>query len=104
MSKHSPGTWLVDDDLDVELGGSGAWALLNNNDPECKANAHLISAAPDLLEAIIHLRTYVKVLHEQWVEDGKPLNTKLHGLAVCLNNRSGDMIDAAIAKATGETV
>lgn len=71
---------------------------------EAEANQRLMIAAPDLLEAVLRLKQYVKVLHQQWEEDGKPLNTKLHGLAVCLNNRPGDMIDAAIAKATGETV
>lgn len=90
MGKHSPGTWLVDDDLDVELGGSGAWALLNNNDPECKANAHLISAAPDLLAAVAHM---LGAAESDNMDDNS-------------NVWRSYMIDAraAITKATGETV
>ena len=111
MSGHTPGPWTLAESRHIETT-SGTFYLtygsvpktgapLFRNFSELDENARLIAAAPDLLEALLHLKRYVDVLKQQWEEDGRPLDNKLHGLAVCLNNRSGDMIDAAIAKATG---
>ena len=59
-----------------------------------KADARLIAAAPDLLAAAM---AFVKSIdsHSQDYE----LDTKEHGLAVCLNTHKGDLLRAAIAKA-----
>ena len=70
MSKHTPGPWAVrehwSDDGAFEVyptrGGApsyGQWSALaevpeygKEDSPEAEANAHLIAAAPDLLEAL----------------------------------------------------
>ena len=69
--------------------------------PERIAAARLIAAAPELLQALEHLKRHVAECIAQWEADGEPIDTKDHGLAVCLNNRAGDLINAALAKAKG---
>ena len=69
--KHTPGPWLRDDcsglDCDVRAASGRkvalCWGLASNNATnyradyraECDANAHLIAAAPELLEALQRL-------------------------------------------------
>lgn len=95
MSKHTPGPWIIDvynpndivsDVYDVEIcaiqpvdiGGRKMW----DYGEITKANASLIAAAPDLLEAIIDCRR-----------------------ALELANFTGELaiVDSAIAKARGES-
>jgi hypothetical protein len=66
--------------------------------------ARLIAAAPDLLEALQGYVAHIESCRAAWEEDGAERNTKMHGLAVALNNIFGDRIEEAIAKATGEPV
>ena len=89
-SKHAPGPWRVD--LAAYYPGTTSWLAIycsSQNGPlalvggtpvsdECRANANLIAAAPDLLEAL-------QKIHE-------------HGYTT-----TGDhaMVAEAIAKATG---
>ena len=54
----------------------------------------------ELLEALQELVAHVESCKQSWIADGSTRGTKEHGLAVCLNNRAGDMITAAIARAT----
>lgn len=66
--KGTPGSWVVDGDYDVttEDGTVVAWAAKGIFEPdEITANAHLIAAAPDLLEA---LQNIVKTLDEAGCE------------------------------------
>lgn len=95
MSAHTPGTWLAVGDW-VELVDDTRADICSvnpcdfgqssygRNDDEMRANARLIAAAPDLLEALQLVRDYVATMkgmgHQYQVE-----------------------IDAAIAKAKGET-
>lgn len=61
---------------------------------EMDANARLIAAAPELLEAC-----------QEFVEHIKSLGTdteKCRYLSMALNCRAGELIEQAIAKATGE--
>lgn len=100
MSKHTPGPWIAlnTHDIFTALGAKNAegtecfaddgWHIADVdqgdlNLDEMRANARLIAAAPELLEALVNL---LKV-HEG--EGG----TKYH---------AGDIARAAIAKATGE--
>lgn len=64
MNKHTPGPWSISDSSwvtnhrDIDAPTHGALAVVvwrmeeEERSPECEANAHLISAAPDLLEAL----------------------------------------------------
>jgi hypothetical protein len=106
MSKHTQAPWLISDD------GEGRWNdstlrsvrianpegsaiadtyvnCLVSTDEECRANARLIAAAPDLLRELSHL---VRLL-EPMEDDG---GLDIPGLATLNGAR------AAIAKATGE--
>lgn len=111
MSKHTPGPWIAkvhrenlqqvetDDAIVVHWTG---FSTSDMSPKTCKANAHLIAAAPDMLAALEAITKHAQEMHDMWCECGNPPNTKLHGMAVCLNNRAGDLIEAAIKKAKGE--
>ncbi|MDC7800258.1 hypothetical protein PQS91_10405 [Stenotrophomonas geniculata] len=100
MSKHTPGPWSVGEDGDM------IWAsdldhrpvLVANvpftRDPRVEADARLIAAAPELLDALIEA-----------VECGMvPISSAKEGGASAFSAqvRCADRIRAAIAKATGE--
>lgn len=58
-SKHTPGPWTVvhEDEgscfVDTVAPGNSQWAIAVPRGPNSKANARLIAAAPELLEALI---------------------------------------------------
>lgn len=83
MSKHTPGPWVA------RRCGSG-WAIDFNEDQEQvvdhvyeQADANLIAAAPDLLNACQQAREFLK--------------------SIANNTDELDALDAAIAKARGES-
>ena len=66
MTEHTPGPWIVDGDASVRVaGGHVVYAVAGNgcliatldsaNSSRQTANARLIAAAPDLLEALEHM-------------------------------------------------
>ena len=63
MSKHTPGPWEQDTE-DAEWGNSfvvnaGDWIIaemIDGEDETRRANARLIAAAPDMLEALLAIR------------------------------------------------
>lgn len=88
MSTHTPGPWLIeptdtskaivtDDCVICEMA---VWAY--EHQKEIEANAHLIAAAPDLLEAAIALQVAAPLGQSEW-------------------NAAADKLDKAIEKATG---
>jgi len=87
MNKHTPGPWVVDETHlqgsvnNLEIGRHITLCSLNVGRDQCLANARLIAAAPDMLEALIDCRR-----------------------ALELANFTGELavVDAAIARATGE--
>lgn len=114
-TQHTPGPWKLKKSW-VEVGGEfSTFAVTQDNGDRQglyiasvqrdinggEANARLIAAAPALLEALLELTAHVKSCEATWLADGGERDTKMHGLAVCLNNRAGDLIKAAIAQATG---
>tara|TARA_R100000458_G_C8021028_1_gene80756 strand:+ start:128 stop:469 length:342 start_codon:yes stop_codon:yes gene_type:complete len=109
-TKNTPGSWAADPCAHAD--GSTTIRLADGSgcgNTECQPiaqvwhsqDARLIAAAPELLEALEHLKRHVAECNAAWEADGAPIGTKEHGLAVCLNNRSGDLINAAIAKVKG---
>ncbi len=55
MSKHTPGPWVVDDVYNLITADNGnveIAACHSGRGADAKANAQLISAAPELLEAL----------------------------------------------------
>ena len=89
---HDPGTGTTSQPVATMIGDNKA------------ANARLIAAAPAMLAAIKSFQATVEENRKYWEANGSPLDTKEHGLAVCLNTRSGDLIDKAIAQAEGGEV
>lgn len=105
--KHTPGTWFVEDDFTVSSDhGQEICCCLSADDllcleegtgdhmsDEANANARLIAAAPDMLNALMATRIYVEVLEkllDPTVDPGAP-TIREHAA----------MLRAAIAKATG---
>lgn len=87
--KHSPAPWSIDELVQCSIhSGDKFIALINDSSSfsrgEHKANAHLIAAAPELLEALIKLTNYVS--------DDSPLR----------NTDEFDLAKAAITKALGQ--
>ena len=88
--KHTPGPWECDGDLVHKDGFQIAIVESHYEDyvELQQANARLIAAAPELLEALQHIQRCIP----------------LGGFAQIHHNSSTwSQIDAAIAKATGET-
>ena len=92
MNKHTPGPWKLrqtfnDDDCSHEIDGI---ALVFRSE-QANANARLIAAAPELLEALKLVVAYDEGNH-------------IDGLEMMLAySKALDAVRAAIAKAEGET-
>ena len=99
---HTPGPWLASPTASLgpqyavyaEASGRDV-AVVYDHDDRTEANAKLIAAAPDLLEACEAFVEHIQTLPDD--------TEKCRHLRLALNNRAGDMIVAAIAKAKGET-
>lgn len=97
MSKHTPGPWSLNKRfkspvvaLDLKDGGALlpiVDAVHGFDNAQAKANARLIAAAPELLEALQELRANIGAASLSQNEKGKQVRA---------------LADAAIAKATGE--
>lgn len=86
-TKHTPGQWFVEKNCVMSQGRCVARLDWEIRDVIDDANAHLIAAAPDLLEALI------SVLNDSVdIECGDRILVRPHV----------DMIQAAIAKARGD--
>jgi len=107
-ASHTPGPWSVFDGREVD--GISPWVVTGSGDPsdsdglyvaglavidaETLANARLIAAAPDLLEALKTVRDYVSDIVEGHIEGSAKLQFVAREDIVT--------IDAAIAKALGQ--
>jgi len=105
VSKHTPGPWALEPASmgfggvygpDGEIVFALAYARPDERpEAECEANAHLIAAAPEMLEALREALEYF---------DGKADAEYLPGRAAPVGNREMQLcgeIRAAIAKAEG---
>lgn len=107
-TKHTPGQWHIGSGngegsifadngrTRLEIGGTTLYPICQVNrkweDEEDEANARLIAAAPELLQAILDLFRECAMVHKYW---GDGANTKEADAAI---KRAKD----AIAKATGQ--
>ena len=107
-TKHTPGQWHIGSGngegsifadngrTRFEIGGTTLYPICQVNrkweDEEDEANARLIAAAPELLQAILDLFRECAIVHKYW---GDGANTKEADAAI---KRAKD----AIAKATGQ--
>jgi hypothetical protein len=71
--KHTPGPWIIDRSHKVDRDGTTIWAddviiadCVPDQHENHKANAHLIAAAPDLLEAMKELFKQCAMTHKHW--------------------------------------
>ena len=93
-TKHTPGPWVWDSHYDdlrplwYSEMSQGCGYLSWDNDETREANAHLIAAAPDLLEALDDLWSWVRNWYPDFMDDDE-------------FDRS--IYEAAIAKAKGHT-
>lgn len=98
-SKHTPGPWAYQEDSDVYThivrgpGNRFICQLAQTTSAEIEANARLIAAAPELLDALIEAVACGMVP----ISSAKDGGASTHSRQV----RCADMIRAAIAKATG---
>ena len=68
MNAHTPGPWSNDYGVEISAGCISICGMRPpfNKDPEKAANAQLISAAPELLEAVERLEAGVRL----WISRG----------------------------------
>ena len=94
MSKHTPGPWEIEEHYHFGYRwiswpqhsqlAQVVWCMeYEDRSPECEASAHLIAAAPEMLEALENL-------------------LKVHEGEGGTQHHAGDMARVAIAKAKGE--
>lgn len=103
MSKHTPGPWHVVEEMDDD--GDVLYSIEADNVPvadiyrkaEHEANARLIAAAPELLEALMSILDYAPEME-------LCIASRYGGDSFTYVGFSGHIADAkaAIAKATGE--
>jgi hypothetical protein len=107
MSKHTPGPWVVDEaqpgDLfhNVVRGEGDSFGVLCrtsiNGNANAEADARLIAAAPELLEALRIAQAFMSIASD-WNIDEAEINGETRSTYDWL-----EVVDSAIAKATGET-
>lgn len=104
-AEHTPGPWTLGRTVSGKqwvYGPDGTRvgkAASGRRESERDANAHLIAAAPELLEA---LRTAKRVLFEAWSASQAATTQGLPPSAFVLDRGAWDAIEAAIAKAEGD--
>ncbi len=103
---HTPGPWELND-LSVESASEGKWiacadSRMGNDLFEDQANARLIAAAPELLEALEALVSKLKLILP--AIDGALVMESIHGRPYTGPNLADELkqAEAAIAKAKGE--
>ena len=98
MNKHTPGPWTATADpySDVVVDASGR-EIVVVMDPNGEANARLIAAAPDLLEALESVWLWMENQADGQSKGGHAT------FDLMMLREQRDIARAVIAKATGET-
>lgn len=109
LMNHTPGPWLIDHirgRYRVRINGRGWGSLARvivrmdgdvEDSPEGMANARLIAAAPDLLEACLRALPFLQALRDGLSENAPDHDPRLYKQAAI------DMIEAAVAKVRGDS-
>lgn len=105
--KHTPGPWFLINDhcvggpesIDGLGQGIAMCAMRARSNDEAKANAALISAAPDLLGAVQEACSIIDMLTELLAKAEVPCSS-MHDIILA---RAHDKICSAIAKAEGRS-
>jgi hypothetical protein len=111
-TQHTPGPWKVDEPHQVLAESVGEYVAITQAEEwnalprdQVEANARLIAAAPDLLEALQEVVKLANQAHDHWDNDR---DAKVGKILLALSghmpryDKRIDAIHAAIAKATGE--
>jgi hypothetical protein len=104
--KHTPGPWHVHEEWDRIVNsadGNGDRPICKCEGPDGPANAHLIAAAPDLLEACLateRAKEAARSASEAWA-DGQRIPEPIARQVDALYMRAEELRRAAIAKARG---
>lgn len=99
-NKHTKGPWFVDGGLEsvfTEVEGEGGLTTicdlpewLGEYQQEKEANAHLIAAAPEMLEALVEYKRYFNLCIEaQDPPDLMGLHTEVRRLTTIINKAKG---------------
>jgi hypothetical protein len=108
MSKHTPGPWFVTGNMtlyvEARIGGGlvqevaavGPTEADSGYGPQQRANADLIAAAPDLLEALTQCRAELLAMIDMHNQQDEDDGSWLYDYQTVVE------ADAAIAKARGE--
>lgn len=115
-TKYTPGPWQIDEDVATDVV---AMSESRDNEPiqiadcamfagpaeseECEANARLIAAAPDLLDACKEALKRVALLTPFTVEGCDPILEKATDAAAAEADKTREQLRAAIAKAEGNS-
>lgn len=102
-TKHTPGPWTVSDNHGKRyiepVGDNAPVAMIcRGHDDAYSANANLIAAAPELLEALEDCQTALEWAIEQ---GGGPACEHEAGVCFCNENNALNFARAAIRKARG---
>jgi hypothetical protein len=108
MSEHTPGPWKVQENADAytHIVRSKTNAYIcgcgQGSDGEDKANARLIAAAPELLEALNQVYDYLIGLHAYLLSCEKSVIVDNLESTSAFAYKQAELIYAAIHKAKGE--
>ena len=96
--EHTKGEWIVDWHTTMNLPYKYTVSEEQETDEEAEANAKLIAAAPDLLEALLYYQEGIDHFYDRVDFNHSFLDAK----AITFMNESGIKIKQAVNKAKGK--
>lgn len=100
MSAHTPGPWIVGNDPELDPDGAGEWFSIWTDVPGAanaelagrigvEANAHLIAAAPDLLDAVSFALSHLQADYGNNREDARAEADLIAALTAAIEKAEG---------------